>query len=65
MIALFELTFVPRGPDAPEGDGYLVVPVSRLLENRSEFVILILTTSPPASVAAVAARRSLSRGRRT
>jgi carotenoid cleavage dioxygenase-like enzyme len=53
MIALFELTFVPRGPEAPEGDGYVIVPVSRFLENRSEFVILDtqnISSGPIASI---------------
>ncbi len=37
LIALFEPTFAPRTPDAPEADGYLIVPVSRFMENLSEF----------------------------
>lgn len=53
MIALFELTFVPRAPEAPEGDGYLIVPVSRFLENRSEFVILDTEDIPAGPVATV------------
>jgi carotenoid cleavage dioxygenase-like enzyme len=36
-VSVFEPTFAPRTPDAPEGDGYLIVPVSRFLENMSEF----------------------------
>ncbi|MGZ5365074.1 MAG: carotenoid oxygenase family protein, partial [Mycobacterium sp.] len=36
---VMEPTFVPRTPDAPEGDGYLMVPVSRWTENLGEFVI--------------------------
>lgn len=39
MIAVFEPTFAPRSPDAPEGDGYVIVPVSRFLENTSEYLI--------------------------
>ena len=36
---VMEPTFVPRTPDAEEGDGYLMVPVSRWTENLGEFVI--------------------------
>lgn len=36
---VMEPTFVPRTPDAVEGDGYLMVPVSRWTENLGEFVI--------------------------
>ncbi len=36
---VMEPTFVPRTPDAPEGDGYLMVPVSRWTENLGEYVI--------------------------
>jgi carotenoid cleavage dioxygenase-like enzyme len=36
-VSVFEPTFAPRTPDAPEGDGYLIVPVSRFMENMSEF----------------------------
>jgi carotenoid cleavage dioxygenase len=36
---VMEPTFVPRTPNAPEGDGYLVVPVSRWTENLGEYVI--------------------------
>jgi carotenoid cleavage dioxygenase len=36
---VMEPTFVPRSPDAPEGDGYLMVPISRWTENLGEFVI--------------------------
>ena len=32
-------TFAARSADAPEGDGYLIVPVSRFTENRSEYLI--------------------------
>ena len=38
-IAVFEPTFAARSADAPEGDGYLIVPVSRFTENCSEFLI--------------------------
>ncbi|MBV8929906.1 MAG: carotenoid oxygenase family protein [Mycobacteriaceae bacterium] len=36
---VMEPTFVPRTPDAPEGDGYLIVPVSRWTENLGEYAI--------------------------
>ncbi|TNE41792.1 MAG: carotenoid oxygenase family protein [Sphingomonadales bacterium] len=35
-----ESQFVPRAPDAAEGDGWLLVPVSRVSQNRSDLVIL-------------------------
>jgi len=35
-----EPQFVPRSPDAPEGDGWLLVPVSRVSEMRSDLAIL-------------------------
>lgn len=36
---VMEPTFVPRTPEAPEGDGYLMVPVSRWSENLGEYLI--------------------------
>jgi carotenoid cleavage dioxygenase len=36
---VFEATFAPRSADAPEGDGYLIVPVCRFGEGSSEFQI--------------------------
>jgi carotenoid cleavage dioxygenase len=35
-----EPVFVPRRPGAPEGDGFLLVPVNRLTENRNDLVVL-------------------------
>ena len=35
-----EPTFVPRGPGAAEGDGYLLVLVNRLAQLRSDLAIL-------------------------
>jgi carotenoid cleavage dioxygenase len=35
-----EAQFVPRAPDSAEGDGWLVVPVSRVSKMRSDLVIL-------------------------
>jgi carotenoid cleavage dioxygenase len=35
-----EAQFVPRTPDAPEGDGWLLVPVARVSEMRSDLAIL-------------------------
>jgi len=35
-----EAQFVPRTPDSPEGDGWLLVPVSRVSKMRSDLVIL-------------------------
>ncbi len=36
---VMEPTFVPRTPGSPEGDGYLMVPVSRWAENLGEYVV--------------------------
>jgi carotenoid cleavage dioxygenase len=38
-VAVFEPTFAPRHEDAPEADGYLIVPVSLFMQNLSEFLI--------------------------
>jgi len=35
-----ECQFVPRTPDSAEGDGWLLVPVSRVSKGRSDLVIL-------------------------
>lgn len=35
-----EPVFVPRGPGAGENEGYLLVPVNRYAENRSDLVVL-------------------------
>jgi len=37
--AVLEATFAPRHVDSPEGDGYLIVPVSWWAENRGEYLI--------------------------
>ena len=37
--AVLEATFAPRKVDSPEGDGYLIVPVSKWAENLGEFLI--------------------------
>ena len=44
-----EPIFVPRSPDAPEGDGYLLALVNRLSENRADLVIVDTQdmTGPP------------------
>ena len=38
--SLQEVTFVPRHANAEEGDGWLIVPVSRVSKMRSDLVIL-------------------------
>lgn len=38
--AVQEPVFVPRSPDAPEGDGYVLAMVNRHAENRSDMVVL-------------------------
>ncbi|MGH9035412.1 MAG: carotenoid oxygenase family protein [Acidimicrobiia bacterium] len=40
---VFESTFAPRSPDAPEGDGYLIVPVCHFGSGSSEFLIFDTT----------------------
>jgi carotenoid cleavage dioxygenase len=35
-----ECQFVPRTPDSAEGDGWLLVPVARVSQNRSDLVVL-------------------------
>ncbi len=37
--AVLEATFAPRSPDSPEGDGYIIVPVSWWGERRGEYQI--------------------------
>lgn len=37
--AVLEATFAPRSADAPEGDGYIIVPVSHWAEGRAEYVM--------------------------
>lgn len=37
--AVLEATFAPRTPDSPEGDGYLIVPVSWWADKRGEYQI--------------------------
>ena len=36
---MFEATFAPRSPEAPEGDGFLIVPVCHFAAGASEFLI--------------------------
>lgn len=42
MAAVGEPVFCPRTPDSPEGDGYVMCMVSRLVEHHAELVILDL-----------------------
>jgi carotenoid cleavage dioxygenase-like enzyme len=37
--AILEASFAPRTPDAPEGDGYIIVPVSWWADKTSEFQV--------------------------
>jgi carotenoid cleavage dioxygenase len=53
MTAVFEPTFAPRSPDAPEGDGYLIVPVSYWMENVSGFQIFDTQQIPAGPVATI------------
>jgi carotenoid cleavage dioxygenase len=53
MIAVFEPTFAPRTPDAPEGDGYVIVPVSHFMENRGEYLFFDTTAVSSGPIARV------------
>jgi carotenoid cleavage dioxygenase len=53
LIAVFEPTFAPRAPDAPEADGYVIVPVSRFMENTSEFLIFDTQHIPAGPIAVI------------
>jgi carotenoid cleavage dioxygenase len=47
--AVMESTFAPRSPDSPEGDGYIIVPVSWWADKRGEYQIYDthdITTGP-------------------
>jgi carotenoid cleavage dioxygenase len=35
--AVLEAAFIPRRPGAPEGDGYVIVPISKFKEGRAEY----------------------------
>ncbi|WP_354698569.1 Lignostilbene-alpha,beta-dioxygenase isozyme I [Paraconexibacter sp. AEG42_29] len=52
-LAVMEPTFAPRKPDAPEGDGWLIVPVSKWREGTGEYLIFDtddITVGPVARV---------------
>lgn len=51
--AVLEATFAPRTPDAPEGDGYVIVPISRFRENKGEYQVFDtddITAGPVATI---------------
>lgn len=51
--AVLEATFAPRSPDAPEGDGFIIVPVSWWAEKRGEYLIFDtydITKGPVATI---------------
>ena len=48
-----EPVFVPRGPDAPEGDGWLLTVVGRRAENRTDLVVLDATNIDDGPVAII------------
>ncbi len=52
-VAVFEPVFAPRSPSAPEGDGYVIVPVSRFMENLSEYLIFDAHHIPDGPVARI------------
>ena len=45
-----EPQFVPRSPDAPEGDGWLLTCVSRIDQNRSDLAVLDAVTLEPVAI---------------
>jgi carotenoid cleavage dioxygenase len=52
-VAVLEPAFAPRNTDSPEGDGYVIVPVSHWAENRGEYLIFDtddITAGPIATV---------------
>ncbi len=51
--SLQEGCFVPRRPNAPEGDGYIVGIANRLLEGRSDLVVLDATRLAAGPIATV------------
>ena len=51
--AVQEPQFVPRSPDASEGDGWLLVLVNRIAENRSDLAVLDATNLEAGPVALV------------
>jgi carotenoid cleavage dioxygenase len=53
MLAVFEPTFAPRSPDAPEADGYVIVPVSRFMKNESQFLVFDTQNIPDGPVATI------------
>jgi carotenoid cleavage dioxygenase len=51
--AVLEAVFAPRRPDSPEGDGYLIVPVSWWADKRAEYLIFDtddITEGPVATI---------------
>src|SRR5690606_15413148 len=57
-----EPIFVPRSPDAREGDGFVIATVQRLTERRSEVVILDTRNIAAGPVATVHAPHRLKNG---
>jgi carotenoid cleavage dioxygenase len=52
-ISVFEPTFAPRSANAPEADGYLILPLSRFMENVSEFLIFDTQDIPAGPIARI------------
>ncbi|CAJ1511074.1 carotenoid oxygenase family protein [[Mycobacterium] burgundiense] len=52
-IGVYESVFVPRSPDAPEGDGYLITPVSYFNERHTDFMIFNAEDLPAGPIAKV------------
>lgn len=51
--AVLEPAFIPRTPDSPEGDGYLIVPVSKFAEHLGEYQLFDtadITQGPVATI---------------
>ena len=60
--SLQECVFAPRGKDAPEGDGYLLGIATRLLEGRSDLVIVDTRRMEEGAVATVKLPFKISSG---
>ncbi|WP_165637071.1 carotenoid oxygenase family protein, partial [Mycolicibacterium diernhoferi] len=52
-VGVYESVFVPRTPDAPEGDGYLITPVSYFNERHTDFMVFNADDLPSGPVAKV------------
>jgi carotenoid cleavage dioxygenase-like enzyme len=54
--------FIPKSPDAPEGDGWLISVVGRRAENRADVVILDARNLAAGPVAVIRLPRRIHEG---